>query len=363
MISATAEISVSALQHNLARVRAFAPHSQVLAVLKANAYGHGMSRTAKHLDNADAFGVARIGEALRLREQGITKSVVLMEGFFEAEEVYDLVEYGFETVVQNQHQLDAIVYSKLRKPIKVWLKIDTGMHRLGIEPEQFEHFYRTLVNSPNVLKPIVVMSHFACADEHDNPFNQQQMQVFDGCMADTTHSAAPPLLSLANSAAVVNYPSSHHNWVRPGIMLYGISPVAEHIGQKYGLQPAMAMKSKLIAVRKIKKDEAVGYGSAWRSHDETFIGVVAIGYGDGYPRHAPNGTPVLVNGRQVPLVGRVSMDMITVDLGKQSHDKIGDEVLLWGAELPIEVVAEKAGTIAYQLICNITRRVNLHYVD
>lgn len=358
MITATAEIDFSALTHNLGVVRQYAPASKVLAVLKANAYGHGLVKVAEQLDTADGFGVARLGEALKLRKDGIKKSIVLMEGFVSDDDVSLLAKHNLETVVQNKQQLNALLNADLASPINVWLKIDTGMHRLGIEPEETNYFYQSLINSSNVVKPIKLMTHFACADDTTNNLTHNQLQKFS--------SATKGLLgeqSMANSAAVVAWPQSHADWVRPGVMLYGISPLMGTIGADHNLRPMMTMKSSLIAVRNIKKGEAVGYGAAWRSPKDTVIGVVAMGYGDGYPRHAPSGTPVLVSGREVSLVGRVSMDMITVDLGADSQDNIGDTVVLWGADLPIEKVAEKAGTIAYELICNITRRVALDYIN
>ncbi|GGW64727.1 alanine racemase [Alishewanella tabrizica] len=353
-----AQINLAALQHNLARVRALAPSSQVLAVLKANAYGHGLVRVAQALTDADAFAVARIDEALALRTAGIVKPIVLLEGFYEAAELPILLANNLQTVVHNELQLSALEQTSLDGQLKVWLKIDTGMHRLGIEPAQFELFYRRLWQCSAVLPGIRLMSHFCCADERGSERTSQQLAIFSELIRDKADQC-----SLANSAAILAWPQSHGEWVRPGLMLHGISPFAEQTGQQHQLLPVMRLSSRLIAVRQVQQGETVGYGGQWQAKIPTTLGVIAVGYGDGYPRHACNGTPVWINGREVPLAGRVSMDMITVDLGPNAHDKLGDEAVLWGPELAIERIALSAGTIPYELLCNITPRVDYQYLS
>ena len=283
--TATAVIDLNALTNNFRLIQSLSPNSKVLAVLKANGYGHGLERIAKALPDADAFGVARIDEALALRAAGIVKPIVLLEGFFAKEDIDVLAIHNLQTIVHNSEQLAAIVDAAVKKPLKVWLKIDTGMHRLGINPGQLSDFYNALSQSNNVQQAIVLMSHLGCADEKDNPVTPKQLALFKELTADKALEK-----SLANSAGVLAWPESHYDWVRPGLMLYGVSPLASGVSVN-GIAPVMTLQSSLIAVRDIAAGEAVGYGGAWVSEKSTTIGVIAIGYGDGYPRHAPNGTP------------------------------------------------------------------------
>ena len=359
MALATASIDFSALQANLERVRELAPQSKVMAVLKANAYGHGLVKIAQRLAHADAFAVARIEEALALRTGGITKPIVLLEGFFKASDIEIMQANNFETVVHDEYQLAALEQAQLTGGIKVWLKVDTGMHRLGIEPQQFEHFYGRLKACDNVCDGVQLMTHFACADDAKNPYNNKQLDSFMALVKGKKEA-----LCLANSAAIVNYPQSHGQWVRPGLMMYGVSPVQGQISADLGLKPVMSLHSEVIAVRQVRQGEPVGYGGNWCAQHDTQLAVIAIGYGDGYPRHAGNGTPVLINGERYPLVGRVSMDMITVDIGPDNQGiQVGDEALMWGPSLAIEEIAHCADTIAYELLCNITPRVSYQYIE
>ena len=362
--TATAKIDLAALHANLLAIKAKAPNAKILTVLKANAYGHGLARIAKALsqgDNiADAFGVARIDEALALRAAGITSKIVLLEGFFSADELPILAANNLHTVIHNKQQLEAIEQTSLENPLHVWLKVDTGMHRLGVSPEEFAHFYQRLLHCVNVRDNIVLMSHLSCADDTDNSRTEQQISLFNRITHQYTNAR-----TLANSAGICAWPQSHYQWVRPGLMLYGVSPMLPELSldnKALSIEPVMTLQASIIAKRTIKAGDSVGYGAAWTAKQETDIGVITIGYGDGYPRHAPNGTPVLVNGRIVPLVGRVSMDMITVDLGSNSQDSIGDIATLWGKGLPVEDVASYATTIPYELLCNITRRVQIDVV-
>lgn len=361
--TATAVIDLVSLEQNLKAIKAKVPKSQVLAVLKANAYGHGLERIATALVNKskfqDAFGVARIDEAIALRAAGIVNPIVLLEGFFSEEDLPILAINNLQTVVHTEEQLKAIELAGLDKPLKVWLKVDTGMHRLGVMPEQFDSFYQRLMASNNVHAEIVLMSHLSCADDLLNHRTSEQTALFEELTLSKNCKR-----SMANSAGICAWPETHYQWVRPGLMLYGVSPMIETASEQNAIEiaPVMTLQSSLIAKRLIKVGDAVGYGAAWVAEKETEIGVIAIGYGDGYPRHAINGTPVLLNGRIVPLVGRVSMDMITVDLGPLNNDKIGDVATLWGKGLPVEKIAKFADTIPYELLCNITRRVQIDVV-
>ncbi len=356
---ATAEINLSALDHNLNQVRYFAPNAKVMAVLKANAYGHGLVQVAQRLQSADAFAVARIDEALALRQGGVTKPIVLLEGFFEQSDLPILLANNFETVIHEPSQLAAITSSPLTGQLSVWLKVDTGMHRLGLSPEQFSSAYHALKASPNVASNIKLMTHFACADDVQNDKTTRQHDIFKTLIDELSGQRC-----LANSAAILGWPHTHGDWVRPGLMLYGVSPMIDKNAADHGLAPVMRLKTRVIAIRDIKAGDSVGYGDAWTSPVDTTIAVIAMGYGDGYPRNVANGTPVHLNGKNVPIVGRVSMDMITVDLGpNQTLAKVGDEAIMWGPELPVEVIAKHAGTIAYELLCNITPRVDYQYIE
>lgn len=356
MKAATAVIDRDALRHNLQCIRTFAPHSRLVAVVKANAYGHGLLETAHTLSDADAYGVARIDEALRLRSGGIVKPILLLEGFFSADDLAVLVANNIETAVHSEEQLIALEQAELERPVKVWMKLDTGMHRLGVRPEQAEAFWQRLCDCRNVAQPVNMMSHFSRADEPESDATPKQIACFDRFVAGKTG-----LQSISASGGILLWPQAHRDWVRPGIILYGVSPLAEPYGAHYGLKPVMTLKSSLIAVREHKAGEPVGYGGAWVSPRDTRLGVVAIGYGDGYPRSAPSGTPVLINGREVPLVGRVSMDMITVDLGPGAADKVGDEVIMWSADLPVEKISACTGILTYELITKLTSRVSMEY--
>jgi alanine racemase len=350
-------INLSALKHNQQVLQDCAPNSQIFAMVKANAYGHGMIKIAQNLKNIHALGVARLSEALVLRNAGITTPILLLEGFFHKDDIELLVTHNLQTVIHSEQQLDAIINCKLNNPLKVWLKLDTGMHRLGFHKEQFDRAYQRLASSNNVLHPINLMTHFNCADELNNNLTTAQLTIFNAHIKPNSG-----LHSLANSAAILAWPDTHADIIRPGIALYGVSPFADKAAEHFNLKPVMTLKSQLIAIRPHQKGESVGYGANWTASCDTTLGVVAIGYGDGYPRMAPEGTPVLINGRLVPIVGRVSMDMLTVDLGNEHYDKVGDDVTLWGDGLPATDVANHIGTIAYELVTKLTSRVALQYV-
>ena len=351
-----AHINLKALKHNQHVLQSQAPDSQILAVVKANAYGHGMVRIAQNLSGIYGLGVARLNEALLLREAGITTPIVLLEGFFHVDDLETLVANNLQTVVHSQQQLNAIMANKLKTPLQVWLKLDTGMHRIGFHENEFDEAYQVLQSSKNVQQPINLMTHFNCADEIKNNATTTQFKLFQSHIKNDSG-----LNSVASSAATLAWPETHADIIRPGIALYGVSPFADKVAADFNLQPVMTLKSQLIAVREHHAGESVGYGAKWTAKTNTTLGVVAVGYGDGYPRMAPEGTPVLVNGRLVPIVGRVSMDMLTVDLGAGCEDRVGDDVTLWGEGLPATKVAEHIGTIAYELVTKLTSRVALQY--
>ena len=352
--AAEASIDLQALQYNLQRVRETAKNSRVISVIKANGYGHGMLRVAKALSSSDAFAVAKIEEALRLREAGLSQPILLLEGFTDADELSLLVDHGIDAVVHHQYQIDLLEQTSLSSKLKVWLKIDTGMHRLGIGLDEVTASFKRLQACDNVVDEVAVMTHFANADDHHDPRTSAQLKRFNSAIQEID---APR--SLANSAAILNHDDSHGEWVRPGIMLYGVSPFIKGVASEEGLKPVMTLRSKLIAINHYKKGNALGYGGSWRCPDDMAVGVVAIGYGDGYPRAARAGTPVLINGQRVPLIGRVSMDMICVDLRSLPTAAIGDRAVLWGEGLPVEEIAECAHTIPYELLCRVTERVRI----
>ncbi len=359
MQAATVVINRRALRHNLQRLRELAPASRLVAVVKANAYGHGLLETARTLPDADAFGVARLEEALRLRAGGITQPILLLEGFFAADDLPTIAAEQLHTAVHNNEQLTALENAQLSEPVTVWMKLDTGMHRLGVRPEEANAFYQRLCACKNVRQPVNIVSHFARADEPECGATEQQLDIFN-----TFCEGKPGQRSIAASGGILLWPQAHFDWVRPGIILYGVSPLDHKPwGPDFGFLPVMSLTSNLIAVREHKAGEPVGYGGTWISERDTRLGVVAMGYGDGYPRGAPSGTPVLVNGREVPVVGRVAMDMICVDLGTDAQDKAGDGVILWGDGLPVERIAEFTKVSAYELITRLTSRVAMKYVD
>ncbi|HET7396257.1 MAG TPA: alanine racemase [Gammaproteobacteria bacterium] len=353
-----AVINLAALRHNLRRVREIAPHSRIMAVVKANAYGHGITAVARALSETDAFAVASLDEALEIRRAGLAHPIVLLEGVFGADELDEAVRNGCEVVVHEAGQLALIEASRLQHALGVWLKVDSGMNRLGFPLAQARAAWQRLSAANAVRGSVRLMTHLACADDTASPRTPQQLQTF----AETT-AGIDVERSIANSAGILAWSDSHVDWVRPGILLYGVSPFAERCGADEGLLPVMTMCTELIAIRHLQKGEAVGYGGAWVAPEAMTIGIAAIGYGDGYPRHAPNGTPVRVKDQPVQLVGRVSMDMVAVDLRTVRDAAVGDPVLLWGPSLPVEQVAQAADTIPYELLCGVTQRVKFSIVD
>ncbi len=355
-------IDTGALVRNMRQIRKMAPNSKLLAVVKANAYGHGLYPVAAALkDDADAFAVSRIEEALSLRTQGITKPIVLLEGFFNADDVDLVSRYDLYTAVHDLYQVRAIEQAKIQKPVHCWVQVDIGMHRLGSGSiEEITEIKRRLEASENTIKPLGLISHLSVADTpSEREYNSIQQDNFFYFAEKLKFSGD---LSLGNSAGICKWPRSHTTWVRPGIIMYGISPFDDKCGGDLGLEPVMTLKASLIAVHHLKKGDKVGYGAGYVASSDTILGVLSAGYGDGYPRTAPNGTPVYLNGRYVPTAGHVCMDMMFVDLGPDSRDQIGDSAVLWGKEVPVETVASRCGTIPYELVCHIMPRVNIEYV-
>jgi len=349
-----AEINLSALRHNLEVARSHSQSKQ-MAIIKANGYGHGIVEVARALSKADGFGVATINEAITLRESGVYQPILLLEGFNRREDLVLIHAYDLDCGIHNEEQV-AILEKYASEKIKVWLKIDTGMHRLGFAPDQVKSIHQRLRAIDHVQQPITLMTHFACADDRQSDYTKQQQTAFE----EVTSEFASAPKSMANSAGLLGWVDTHADWVRPGIMLYGSSPFVGGKASDDDLQPVMTLKSEIIAINNFKKGDSIGYGQSYTCDADMPVAVIAVGYGDGYPRHAVSGTPVLINGQQVPLIGRVSMDMITVDV-RGTKAKVGDEVTLWGEGLPVELIAEKAGTISYELFCGVTQRVNFFY--
>jgi alanine racemase len=337
---------------NYRTARAMAPGRRAFAVVKADGYGHGAVPLGQALDaEADGFAVACCEEALELRESGIRSPILLLEGVFEPDELVTAAEHGFDIVVHQDRQLDWLTHARLSRPLRVFLKIDTGMHRLGFTPERLVDCRRRLSETANV-GDLVVMTHFARADEPDRPATRQQIERLRSVLGND-----PLPLCLANSAAIQAWPAAHGDWIRPGIMLYGSSPIDDQRMQA-ALRPVMRFEAGLIATHRLAAGEAVGYGARFVCDRPMRIGVVAAGYADGYPRHAPDGTPVSVGGHPARLAGRVSMDMLTIDLTDLPEIPLGTRVELWGERVLANTVAQHCDTIAYELFTRITRRVH-----
>ena len=352
-----AVIDLQVLRHNYQLAQSLAPESKTIPMVKANAYGHGAIKVSQALaDIAPAFGVACIEEALELRDAGIKQPVLLLEGAFDAAELKLAATKGFWVMIENHQQKEAIINADLAVPLTVWLGVDTGMHRLGFLPGDIAEIYKTLNSSRNISQPIVFTSHFACADDLNNKATLKQIDAFKACAPVTA------LQSLANSAAILAWPKAQREWQRPGYMLYGNSPFAVPQENADQLKPVMSFESAVISLRTIASGESVGYTANWTAERDSTIATVTVGYGDGYPRNATNGTPVLINGVRCPLVGRVSMDMITVDVTDLREVAIGDKALLWGPELPVNEVASHCDTIGYELLTRMPGRVPRVYL-
>ncbi len=351
-------IDLDAVRHNFRLARSLNPTGNAAAIIKANGYGHGAVAIAQALEaEADAFGVACIEEAVELVEAGISKPVLLLEGFFEANELDYISEHGLWTAIHSLQQIEVLAEAQLSKPVNVWLKMDSGMHRLGVAPADYQQAYQRLRGLDNVAD-IVLMSHFASADDLAVSTTVEQLARFD---QHTAGIDAP--ISLANSAGVLAWGDARRDWLRPGLMLYGATPfeVAQENADK--LIPAMTLTSEVIAVRDVPVGECVGYSGTWCADKPARVGTVALGYADGYPRHAVTGTPVMINGQRSQIIGRVSMDMLAVDLTDIADAAVGTEVEFWGKQLPAAEIATYCGTIPYTLFTGITRRVHKVYIN
>jgi alanine racemase len=345
-----ATIDLDALRRNYALAKRLAPATRLFAVVKANAYGHGVDRVGRALaDSADGYALLELDAAVALRESGYRGRIALLEGLFEPREVKEVLEYRLSIVVHHDEQVRMLEGLPAGSAIDVLLKANTGMNRLGFAPEEFGAVLAALQANPAVGE-ITLLTHFAQADESRGvAWQLEVLQRLPGI--------ARLQRCLANSAALLRHPETHGDWARPGIMLYGVSPFAGETGAEIGLAPVMTLESRLIAVRELAAGETVGYGAVYTASKRVRIGVVACGYADGYPRHAPTGTPVLVAGKPAHTVGRVSMDMLCVDLSRVPEAGVGAPVVLWGVGMPVERVAEAAGTLGYELLCALAPRV------
>lgn len=349
-----AYVSPMALLHNVERVKQCAPGKKIIAMVKANAYGCGLSSVLPVLDGqVDAFGVACLEEAMTLRALGSRSDCILFQGVFSAEELQTVASERLQCVIHHAEQLKWVLATPLSAKIKLWVKVNTGMHRLGFAPEEVRDVFSALLTCPWIDKEIGLMTHLASADEPQKISNQSQLHCFNSISLPDINITR----SIANSAAILALPEMHSDVVRPGIMLYGVSPFTQQIGTELGLMPVMHLLSAVSAIHHYPPGAAIGYGGTWHSDKPSIIGVVAIGYGDGYPRHIAANTPTWVNAFTPPVVGRVSMDMLTIDLTDCPGVKIGDEVELWGQHISVESVAMSAGTSPYELICQTSPRV------
>ncbi|MDQ6960094.1 MAG: alanine racemase [Mariprofundaceae bacterium] len=347
---AQARIDLTALRHNFRRLHARAPDTRVMAMLKADAYGHGALHCARALACADAFAVARLSEAQQLREAGIRQKILLLPGVFSMDELGFAAQLQLDICVHQSQQLELLEQAHGLK-LGVWLKINTGMNRLGFDLGVAGAVSKRLLTCPALRTPLRIMTHLADADKPGSAKTREQIQALRGCAIDGVE------LSIANSAGVLAWPDAYQDWLRPGISLYGVSPFTDDCGADHGLRPVMRFTTRLIDVKTIPQGGAVGYGSTWVAPREMRIGAAAVGYADGYPRHLPSGTPVMINDQRASLIGRVSMDIISLDLEHCPAARMGDEVLLWGPELAVEIIARAAGSIGYELVARVGPRV------
>lgn len=375
---AWATIDLNALRKNLTRVRSLCPTSKIFPIIKSNAYGHGMAEAAAAIKNSHTsiagYGVATVDEAISLRQLDAELPILLLNGFMTAEELKECLHQRIEPVVHSDYQV-ALIEELFTDEIlgegrKFWVKYNTGMNRLGMTREMSLDSYLKLHSYPNT--ELVLMSHLACADDPDNAkfaeFTRQQLDDLISLRSELIASSHREVAtSMAASAGILHWPDTHLDVVRPGVMLYGSSPMANETGEELGLQAVMTLSSRIITIRTLQAGESIGYGATYVCDRETRVGTVSIGYGDGYPRSATNGTPVVVKttagSTRTRLIGRVSMDMITVDLTGIDDVQIDDEVVLWGAELCADEVAKSTGTISYELFCKVTSRVPFEYKD
>ncbi len=357
-----AKINLEAIKSNYQLAKKLAPNSNNIAVIKANAYGHGSLKVAETLEPmVPAFAVALFEEAVALRDSGISKPILILQGVRTSEEIKYSIANDFWLMLHSPLQVDKLVEIEIPSSMKLWLKLDTGMHRLGLDSQQFITACRSLNVSHQNSQQIILCSHFYCASEIKNSFNQKQLNAFWKIVSSVNKDKLMKT-SFANSAAIMGFPDSHLDWNRPGIMLYGVSPFDKsHPNDKY-LQPAMSFTSEVIDLHHIKTGESVGYSQQWTANRNSTIATIAVGYADGYPFHAKNGTPLLISGQSANLVGRVSMDLITADVTDCNNVQIGDMVELWGDNVSVEIVAKHSDTIGYELLTGISKRVSKTYI-
>jgi alanine racemase len=346
-----AYIDLSALTHNLNVTRQYAPHARLTAIIKADAYGHGLLHTAHALKETDGFALLELDAAIELREAGYHHPILLLEGFFSTEELALFEQYQLSAVIHHSEQV-AMLSTCKQRGLDIFLKINTGMNRLGFSPEQFPSALEKLATNQSI-NHITLMTHFANADDViGNKSFTQQLQCFNRITAQCKQPT-----SLANSAAIIRYPETHADWVRPGIMLYGASPFADKTAAELNLKPVMTLASHIIAIHDLESGDSTGYGSLFQADQAMKIGIVACGYADGYPRHALTNTPVLVNNQRSRTLGRVSMDMLAIDLTGIENAQLNSPVVLWGKGMPVEEIAQAADTISYELLCALSPRV------
>jgi alanine racemase len=344
-------INLDAIRNNYSLASALAPQSKHIAVIKADAYGHGMLRVAEALqDVVPAFAVAILEEALELRVAGISQPILVLEGANDVQGCEAAAANELSLVVHSQEQVSQLLKTSASGNVPLWLKVDTGMHRIGFAPDELKPALERLRAGGHDVS--VICTHLACADDLKNDATKQQLDTFKACVAEIDLPT-----SISNSAGILAWPASHADWNRPGYMLYGNSPMTTTVASADGLQPAMTFRSELIAIREVPAGESVGYGARWTAKRPSVIGTVAAGYADGYPRHAPNGTPTMVNNQIAPLAGAVSMDMLSIDLTDHDNVAIGDSVELWGQHVTVNEVATHCSTIGYELLTGVTARV------
>ena len=351
-----ARIDTQALRHNLEAIRGQAPGRKVMAVIKANAYGHGLAATAQALSAADAFAVARIDEGLQLCAAAVRAPIVLLEGVFSKEQLAEAAAHELQLVVHDPLQIELLERYAGEYRFTLWIKIDTGMNRLGFRPPDFAAALRRLQALRTPAREIRLMTHLARADEPAQEMTRIQTARFRQCVG-----ASALVTSIGNSAGIFGGAESQGDWIRPGLALYGVSPFGASNGTALGLRPAMTLQTRVIATKRVPRNETVGYGGAWLAQRDTRIAILSAGYGDGLRRSLAAGTPVLVAGQRAALVGRVSMDMIAIDITDLPSVQVGDSAVLWGAELSVETIAAHAGTIAYELLCAVNQRVPLEH--
>jgi len=356
--AAFARINLTNLKYNLATIRKLASKSKVMAVVKADAYGHGMLEICNSLSDVDAFSVAYVNEALELRSNGIKQPIVALQGFSSANDLKQAIQHDVQVVIHNKEQLKILKSIADAPSLNVLLKCDTGMHRLGFAVEEFNQVLAALKSTLSPKSTICVMTHLACADETASQSTPKQLQQFDLLVKDKSYEQ-----SIANSAGILAWPESHRDWVRPGLVLYGINPVEkQRTATSVALRPVMSLHAPLISIKLCKKGEKVGYGGDFCCSSDMLIGIIAIGYADGYPRHLKTTPSVSIGAKEAPLVGRVSMDMIAIDLSG-IETQVGEIAELWGGSISVAEVAEHAETISYDLLCAAGNSVHKTYIQ